>query len=113
LGSAKTGTVEYVAKQFSGLLLGLLTPYVIVVIIRYAGKPYSEVTAAMTSFWVMPPLLAFVLISLYHMRIGMKVIIEDYVHSEFRKGVLLAVNWIFCWGTGLVCTIAMLRLFLR
>jgi len=112
LGSAKSGTKEYVAKQFSGVLLGLLTPYVIVLLVMYAGKPYNEVTTAMRSIWVSPPLLGFILISIFHMYIGMKVIIEDYVHAEGLKMISLALNWIFCGILALLCSFALVRLFL-
>jgi len=113
LGSAKSGTAEYRAKQFTGLLLALLTPYVVVLIIMLAGQPFAYVTEAMRSLWVAPPLMAFMLVSFHHMRIGMKVIIEDYIHGEGLKGVLLALNWMFCWGLALLCVFALLKLFLQ
>jgi succinate dehydrogenase / fumarate reductase membrane anchor subunit len=112
LGSARSGTHEHVAKQFSGFILALLTPYVVVLLIIYAGKSYNEVITAMRSMWVAPPLLAFILVSTYHMYIGMRVVIEDYVHSEGLKLVSMAANWIFSAGLAVVCSFAVLRLFL-
>ena len=111
LGSGKTGTTEYVAKQFSGFVLAVLTPYVIVIVLAFAGRPYHEVVSGLKSLWVSPPLLAFLLASLYHMRIGMKVIIEDYVHAEHPKTVALAINWCFCWGLAVLLVFAILRIF--
>jgi succinate dehydrogenase / fumarate reductase membrane anchor subunit len=112
LGSARSGTSEHVAKQFSGVILGLLTPYVIGLAIVLAGKPYDQVVELMRSMWVAPPLTAFIVISVYHMRIGMKVIIEDYVHHELTKLTLMALNWLFAWSLGLLCAFAGLKLFL-
>ena len=111
LGSAKTGTIEHVVKQFSGFVVALLTPYLMVVLITLAGRPYDEVVSTLKSLWVSPPLAAFVIVSIYHMRIGMKVIIEDYVHSEHLKAGALVANWCFCWGMMLLCMFAILKIF--
>lgn len=110
LGSAKTGTRDYVHKQVSGLLLALLTPWTVGILFYLIGMPRSFVVASLQSLWIGPPVLAFVLISLHHMRLGMQVIIEDYVHSEAGKTVLAVLNWIFCAGLALVSTFAFARI---
>jgi succinate dehydrogenase / fumarate reductase membrane anchor subunit len=111
LGSASRGTAEHVAKQFSGFILLLLTPWVLYTVIRLAGRPYGEVVEALRSLWVSPPLAAFIVISVFHMRIGMKVVIEDYVHSDHLKTVALALNWIFAWTLAILSVFALLRIF--
>jgi succinate dehydrogenase / fumarate reductase membrane anchor subunit len=111
LGSAKGGTQAYVAKQASGVIAGILTPYMVVLGIWLFGKPREVVLVALASFWVMPFVLAFLLISIFHMRIGMKVIIEDYIHHKHLKSVLFLGNWIFAWGVGLMAVLALLKIF--
>ena len=44
------------------------------------------------------------------MRIGMQVIIEDYVHDEVTKLVLLMANTFFAVAVGLACAFAILML---
>lgn len=108
LGSAKGGTGSYVAKQVSGLVLGLLTPYIIGLGIYLFGRSRDFVVASVSSFWVGPPLIAFIILSAIHMDFGMRAIIEDYVHQHFRKLALLFLNALFTWAICLLCIFAIL-----
>jgi succinate dehydrogenase / fumarate reductase membrane anchor subunit len=44
------------------------------------------------------------------MRIGMQVIIEDYVHDERMKVALIIANTFFAVAVGLACAFALLML---
>lgn len=110
LGSAKKGTGEFVAQRLTAVALVVLTVAFVVIIVSLNGEPYETVVARLSSPFVALILAFGILATIVHMRIGMQVIIEDYVQGEMAKLALLILNWLFCWGVGLAALFAVLKL---
>jgi succinate dehydrogenase / fumarate reductase membrane anchor subunit len=110
LGSAKSGTTTFIRERMTGVFLGLSTPYMFFLALWLFGKPREYIVAHLGSLWVAPPLIAFILINALHMKLGMQVIIEDYVHGAFGKYTLLSLNWMFSWGVALLAVLAILKI---
>ena len=110
LGSAKKGTGEFIAQRLTSIALVVLTIAFIVIMVSLNGEPYETVVATLSSPLVALVFIAGILMTVVHMRIGMQVIIEDYVTSEMPKILLLVLNWLFSWGVGLVAVFAVLKL---
>jgi succinate dehydrogenase / fumarate reductase membrane anchor subunit len=110
LGSAKKGTGEFIAQRLTSGALGVLAIAFVVIIVRLNGEPYETVAATLSSPLVALIFIAAILMTVVHMRIGMQVIIEDYIHGEMPKLALLTLNWLFSWGVGLVAIFAVLKL---
>lgn len=110
LGSAKEGTEHFYRQRVTALANIPLTIFLIWLVARYAGADYATVKAAIKQPLIAIPLLLLVLSGIYHMRLGMQVIIEDYVHTEGRKVLALALNTFFAIAVGLTCVFAVLKL---
>ena len=110
LGSAKKGTGEFIVSRVTAVALTILLTAFLIVVVALVGRPHAEVVEVLASPLVAVLLIASILLTVVHMRIGMQVIIEDYVHDEMPKFLLLIGNWLFSWGVGLVALFAVLKI---
>ena len=110
LGSAKDGTGHFWLQRMTALALVPLMLFLAGFIARYAGADHATVKAAIQQPFVAIPLLLLVLAGITHMRLGMQVIIEDYVPAEGKKLLLLMLNTFFAIIVGLTCVFAILKL---
>jgi len=110
LGSAKTGAEHFWRQRLTAVANIFLLSFLIWLLVTLAGADYATVKATLAKPQIAIPLLLLVVSGLVHMRLGMQVIIEDYVHSEGRKVVALMLSSFFAVAVGLVCVFAVLKL---
>ena len=93
LASAHEGTGHFWQQRLSAISnLVLITGFVILLIVLH-DQPYAEVRAALAHPLV-GLLVALTVISFtYHMRLGMQVIIEDYIHGTTKLPLLILNNF--------------------
>jgi len=82
LGSAKDGTEHFWRQRLTSVALLLLLPFVIWIALKTGGADYETAVATLGNPIVSILLALFILAGVVHMRLGMQVIIEDYVHTE-------------------------------
>jgi succinate dehydrogenase / fumarate reductase membrane anchor subunit len=92
LGSAKDGVAEWWAERVSAVALIPLTLWFAAAIIAHTGSDYDTFIA-----WMRTPLTSTLMILLlialfHHTALGLKVVIEDYVHSGAKFAWLMAVR---------------------
>jgi len=110
LGSAKEGTDHFWKQRVTGLANIPLTLFLVVTIIALVGKDHGSVTAWLGSPLAAIAMMALILSGAIHMRLGMQVIIEDYVHGEGAKIISLMANTFFSILVGLSCMFAIIKL---
>lgn len=110
LGSARGGTEHFWRQRLTAVSNLPLILFFIGFVVAYSGAPYEEVRAALSNP-VIALLIGFTFLSvLYHMRIGMQVIIEDYVHAEGAKIALIMLNTFFPIVVGAIALFSLLRI---
>ena len=95
LGSARSGTEHFWHHRLSAVALALLLPFFIVPFVSALGRPWDEVVAVYKSPFNAIVAAVFLLVVFQHLKMGLQVVIEDYVHAPaWRTGSLIAVKLI-------------------
>jgi succinate dehydrogenase / fumarate reductase membrane anchor subunit len=110
LGSAKSGTEHFWRQRVTGVAMVPLTIVFVLVVIYLAKASQATAIATLSLPLIAILMFFFVIVGIVHMRIGMQVIIEDYVHDEKLKMAAVMANTFFSLLIGAACTYALLKL---
>jgi len=110
LGSAGTGTEHFWAQRVTSVAGIPLTAGFFIIVAMLVGRNHAATVQILGSPVIAIVMLLFVFSTVYHMKLGMQVIIEDYVQDEARKFALLIGNLFFCFVIGLASAYAILKL---
>lgn len=110
LGASGTGTKHFLAGRITGFILVPLTIVFVASLISLSGATHAEAVTRLKNPLVGLSLLAFMLVGVYHMKLGMAEIIEDYVPAEGVKIVLLIINSMVAALLGLAGVYALIRI---
>lgn len=109
LGSAHSGTDHFWKQRVSSVALVILTIAFIAIVLGLLGRNHAAAAQILGSPFVAIVMLMFVITSVYHMWLGMQMIIEDYVHSDIKL-TLIMLNTFFCFAVGMACIYAIVKL---
>jgi succinate dehydrogenase / fumarate reductase, membrane anchor subunit len=109
-GSAKSGTEHFWRQRVTAIANIPLTITAVVVVITLLGRNQAAAAQILGSPTIAIIMLLFIASTTVHMRIGMAVVIEDYVHDESMKLVLLMANTFFCIVVGLTAAFGIVKL---
>jgi len=109
-GTAKSGTEHFWRQRLTSVANIPLTIAVVVILIMLLGRNQAAAAQILGSPLVTIIMLLFIASTIAHMKIGMQVIIEDYVHDHSTKLTLLMANTFFCAAVGLAAAYGILKL---
>jgi succinate dehydrogenase / fumarate reductase membrane anchor subunit len=110
LGSARSGTEHFWLQRLTAVANIPLVVAFVVILVALAGRSHAAVVATLAQPTVAILMLAMLLSIVVHMRLGMQVVIEDYVHGELNKVILLMANTFFSVAIGLAAAFAIFRI---
>ena len=110
LGSAKKGTEHFWLQRVTALANIPLAVFFVSAMVAHAGADYVTVTAFLSRPIVALVMLLLILSMVWHMRLGLQVVIEDYIHGHMAKLLALSLNAFFALAVGTASVLAILKL---
>lgn len=110
LGSARSGTHHWIAQRVTAIGNALLVTWLVASLAMLPAHDHATVTGWLAQPIVAVPLMLMIVNVFYHMRIGLQVLIEDYVHDEGLKFASLVLLHFYVVGAGAVSLFSVARI---
>jgi len=110
LGSAKKGTEHFWLQRITAIANIPLTVFLVATLVVHAGADYQTMRAFLAQPIVSIVFLLLIASAVWHMRLGLQVVIEDYVSSEGRKLLAIMANNFASIIVAVTCALAVLRI---
>lgn len=102
LGSAKSGTHHWIVQRITAIGNLVLVLWLIASVVMLPGLDYGAVTGWLAQPLVAVPMMLMLVSVFYHLKLGLQVLIEDYLHDEASKlFALLILNFYAIGGAAL------------
>ncbi|MES1984830.1 MAG: succinate dehydrogenase, hydrophobic membrane anchor protein [Pseudomonadota bacterium] len=102
LGSAKSGTHHWINQRVTAVGNLLLVLWLIISILQLPALDYVAVMTWLAKSWVAVPMMLMIVSVFYHLRLGLQVVVEDYVHEDGTKfATFLLLNFYAIGGAAL------------
>lgn len=112
LGSAKSGTGHHIKQRVSAIALLFLVPWFLYAVIAASRGGFDGATAWLAQPWNAILMILTLGAAFYHMRLGMQVIIEDYIQKAGMKQGLLILNTFVCVGLFTATALSVLKVWI-
>jgi succinate dehydrogenase / fumarate reductase membrane anchor subunit len=110
LGSARHGTEHFWQQRLTSVAGLVLIPAFCVIAVLSVGRGHEQALALFAHPLVAILTILFVIATCLHMKIGMQVIVEDYLHAEGPKVLALMANTGFCVAVAVASIYAVLKI---
>ena len=85
LGSARSGAHHWWLERLTSVSTLVLVVWLLVALLRLPRLDYEMVTQWLASPLAAVPMLLLIVSAFWHNKLGLQVVIEDYVHEEGMK----------------------------
>ena len=107
LGSGKSGTGHWWWQRLTAVALVLLTAWLVGLLVSLVGADLATARATIARPWNAIALAALVIAMFWHAKLGIQVVIEDYVHTRWAEVALQLLVTIACAIGALACLYAL------
>ena len=112
LGSARGGTQHWWHQRLTALALLPLALWFVISLLTLSDATYEDIVDWLSSPVVTGLMLLLIFAMFYHLKLGLQVVIEDYVHTEWRKVTSLIVVTFGTVVLGLACALSVIWIWL-
>jgi succinate dehydrogenase membrane anchor subunit len=110
LGSAKSGTTHFLHQRMTAAALLPLSFWFAIAALAQVGADHASVAVFFGNPVNAVLMFLFLGCALYHMSLGLQIVIEDYVHQEGAKLALLILVRLSAFAIGATAGLALARL---
>ena len=110
LGSGNTGTEHFWVQRVTAIALALLVPWLLYLLISMVGHDAAHAIALIREPINAILLAAFVIAMFWHAKLGIQVVIEDYVHTRSVEITLHLLNTFLCTLGAIASVYALVRI---
>jgi succinate dehydrogenase / fumarate reductase, membrane anchor subunit len=93
-GSAKEGVHHWWLQRLTSLALVPLTIWLVVSLLSLPSFEHVTVVSWMAHSWTALLLVLFILVATWHSQLGVRVVVEDYVHGGAKTLTLVVITFI-------------------
>lgn len=110
LGSAREGVTHFWQQRVTAVALVPLSIWFLIVVVSLTHADYETAVETLKRPVIAIPMLLLLLSGFYHMKLGLQVVIEDWIDGDGMKIALLLLNTFFAYAIGLACVFSVLKI---
>lgn len=109
-GSGKDGVHHFIWQRVTAILIGLSALWLLGIALTLRSAEYAIIHGLVADPINASVLILFLVSVFWHARLGLQVVIEDYVHAPFNGVVLQIATLLVCALAGIASVLAVLRI---
>jgi succinate dehydrogenase / fumarate reductase membrane anchor subunit len=110
LGSARSGAHHWWVERLTSVATFVLFVWLMASILRMGTLDHAAVTAWLAEPLAAVPMLLLIVSTFWHLKLGLQVVIEDYVHEDGLKLFSIALLNFLVIGAGALAFFAVLKI---